>query len=150
MTDITPAEIIAAAPLGALIRFSNGEPMPPTRFNKKLRSWQDVNGVGTLTEVNPSLGTFTLHMGDMGSGDVIIMRVYRTYTQTSQLTFRIERTAEPGAVLCATVWQGKRKIDKVTDLAGAETWLGNNTYGELLTVGADGALTVLRPAREAA
>lgn len=150
MTDITPAQIIADAPLGALIRFRDGTPRPPERFRKKLQAWENVNGVGTLAEVQPELGTFTLHMGDMGSAGVIVMRVYRTYDLNSRLTFRVERPAVEGSVLCASVWAGKRKIDKVTDARGAEAWLANNQYGELLAVGAGGALTVLRPAREAA
>lgn len=150
MTDITPAQIIADAPLGALIAFSDGSGRPPERFRKKIRAWENVNGLGTLAEVQPAHGTFTLHMGDMGAAGVIVMRVYRTYDLNSRLTFRVERPAVEGTVLCANVWRGQRKIDKVTDAAGGEAWLANNTYGELLAVGAGGALTVLRPAREAA
>lgn len=150
MTDITPAQIIATAPLGALIAFSNGETRPPERFRKKLSAWTDRNGIGTLVEVQPDRSSFTLHMGDLGGGGVILVRMYRTYDLASPLTFKLERAAVEGSVLCASVWRGQRKIDKVTTEAGGLLWLENNKYGELLRVGADGALTVIHEAREAA
>lgn len=151
MTDLTPAQIIADAPLGAVIRFSNGEPQPPARFHKKLSAWKHSNDLGTLVEVSPEQGTFTLHAGDLGSGGVIVMRVYRTFDVATRLSFTLERAATPGAILCASVWAGKRKIDKVTDEPGGQAWLRNNVYGELLRVREDGGFDVVHAsAREAA
>ena len=150
MTDITPEKIISDAPLGALIRFSDRTTQPPARFKRKLSAWENANGVGTLAEVNPDHGTFTLHMGDLGGGGVIVMRVYRTYDRSSSLAFTLERQAVEGSILCATVYGGRWKIDKITDDAGGAAWLRNNTFGELLRVGASGALSVAHASARAA
>ena len=42
--------IIDTAPLGALIRYTDGSPKPPTRFTKKLAAWERSNGVGRLVK----------------------------------------------------------------------------------------------------
>lgn len=36
------------APLGSLIRYSDGTPRPPARFKKKLAAWENRNGAGRL------------------------------------------------------------------------------------------------------
>ncbi len=41
------------APLGALIRHSDGTPKPPARFSKKLAAWERRNGVGRLVRKEP-------------------------------------------------------------------------------------------------
>jgi len=43
--------IIDQAPLGALIRYTDGSPKPPARFTKKLAAWERSNGVGRLERV---------------------------------------------------------------------------------------------------
>ena len=45
--------IIDTAPLGALIRYTDGSPKPPTRFTKKLAAWERSNGVGRLVKKEP-------------------------------------------------------------------------------------------------
>lgn len=45
--------IIDAAPLGALIRYTDGSPKPPARFTKKLAAWERSNGVGRLVKKEP-------------------------------------------------------------------------------------------------
>ena len=42
--------IIDTAPLGALIRYTDGSPKPPARFTKKLAAWERSNGVGRLVK----------------------------------------------------------------------------------------------------
>jgi hypothetical protein len=64
--------IFDTAPLGALIRFSDGTPKPPARFTKKLAAWENNNAVGRLTAKSGASqmgnhmmpATFALHMGD--------------------------------------------------------------------------------------
>src|SRR6266704_6750722 len=64
--------IYDAAPLGALIRFSDGTPRPPSRFTKKLAAWERSNGVGRLIRKTPPFvrgsyaggASLTLHEGD--------------------------------------------------------------------------------------
>ena len=66
--------IYETAPLGSLIRFSNGEPRPPARFSRKLRAWGEENGTGRLVERVPGYSgasyrsppTFVLHLGNFG------------------------------------------------------------------------------------
>lgn len=45
--------IYDTAPLGSLIRYSNREPRPPERFTRKLRTWNNENGLGRLVERYP-------------------------------------------------------------------------------------------------
>jgi len=42
--------IIDPAPLGALIRYTDGSPQPPARFTKKLATWERSNSVGRLVK----------------------------------------------------------------------------------------------------
>ena len=45
--------IYDTAPLGSLIRYSNGEPRPPERFRRKLAAWNNDNGTGRFVERYP-------------------------------------------------------------------------------------------------
>lgn len=36
------------APLGAVIRYSDGTPRPPERFRKKVAAWENNNKCGRL------------------------------------------------------------------------------------------------------
>ena len=47
---LTAAQLHALAPFGATIRFTDGTPKPPARFNKKLAEWQRNNGLGQFVE----------------------------------------------------------------------------------------------------
>ena len=58
--------IIDTAPLGALIRYTDGSPKPPARFTKKLAAWERSNGVGRLVKK----GT-TPALSDMDSSRVV-------------------------------------------------------------------------------
>ena len=67
--------IIDTAPLGALIRYTDGSPKPPARFTKKLAAWERSNGVGRLVKKEPprvyptwtAPASFTLHEGNFAS-----------------------------------------------------------------------------------
>ena len=48
--------IIDSAPLGALIRYTDGSPKPPARFTKRLAAWERSNGVGRLVKKEPPPG----------------------------------------------------------------------------------------------
>ena len=97
--------IYDSAPLGSLIRFSNGEPRPPARFTRKLRAWNEENGMGRLVDrsagragVYPSPATFSLHLGNYGSQGTIVMVVRRIYTVDSALQFEIAEQPKAGMV----------------------------------------------------
>jgi hypothetical protein len=49
------------APLGALIRYSDGTPRPPARFAKKLAAWERRNGLGRLVRREPASGRPIAH-----------------------------------------------------------------------------------------
>src|SRR3546814_9870515 len=52
---IALSDLIRTAPLGALLRYSDGQPRPPVRFNKKLAAWERTNGVGRLIKKTPAV-----------------------------------------------------------------------------------------------
>jgi len=95
-------KIFDEAPIGALIRFSDGTSRPPDRFKRKLQAWENRNGTGRLSEKTPGSdrfpGTFTLHIGDItGNSGVKLVQFFRTYTVDSADTFTIERLPAPEA-----------------------------------------------------
>nr|WP_247740445.1 MULTISPECIES: hypothetical protein [unclassified Paracoccus (in: a-proteobacteria)] len=45
--------IIVTAPLGALIRYTDGSSKPPARFTKKLAAWKRSNDVDRLVKKEP-------------------------------------------------------------------------------------------------
>jgi len=129
--------IFDAAPLGAFIRYSDGTPRPPARFNKKLQAWERNNGVGRLIKKSaaverPTYSTpagFTLHHGDFGSHGVIVMVVHFSYLVTSALWFEIEKAPEPGMVRVLTQWEGVDELRHLAaDQTSAEAWLAAHRY----------------------
>ena len=47
-------EIYDIAPLGALIRFSDGTPEPPARHRRKRTAWLSNNGAARLVRKTPA------------------------------------------------------------------------------------------------
>ena len=98
--------IFDTAPLGALIRFSDGKPKPPSRFARKLASWEEKNGIGRLVRKEPvvrrgnhiSTPSITLHHGDFASGGVVVLMAYTTYSVSGDLTFEIIERPAPGSI----------------------------------------------------
>ncbi|MFH1343991.1 MAG: hypothetical protein ABIL01_22745 [Pseudomonadota bacterium] len=94
--------ICDCASLGSVIRYSDGTAKPPVRFRKKLSAWESRNGTGRLVRKEPprsratysSPACFTLHEGDFGQGDIIVVAIRRTWSVESDLRFEIvERPA---------------------------------------------------------
>ena len=129
--------IYDSAPLGALIRYSDGTPMPPARFNKKVAAWKRDNGVGRLVRKTPSLvmgrytapATLTLHEGNYASGGVIVLTVHRSYNLHSNLTFEVVGTPKPGNCrVLQPFGESVELIHLAQDRAAAEAWLRGNPY----------------------
>ncbi|WP_298193087.1 hypothetical protein [Novosphingobium sp.] len=128
--------IFDAAPLGSFITFSNGEPRPPERFTRKLRAWNEQNGMGRLVEkvagrdgAYPSPATFALHLGNYGSQGIIVMKVRRTYTITSQLRFAVAEQPRTGMVRILSRRDGREELHHLAcDRASAEAWLMEHRY----------------------
>lgn len=129
--------IIDNAPIGSIVTWSDGTPQPPTRFRKKLASWQTNNSRGRLIRKQGSRGVgcvplpacFTLHEADYGAGGVIAIRVHRTFSLDSKLHFTIVERPATGSV---------RVFDRAGDAAelvylavnepDAQEWLTRHGY----------------------
>lgn len=129
--------IFEHAPLGALIRYSNGEPRPPERFKRKVRAWDQENGAGRLITKTPAQqhptyllpAGFTLNEGNYGSDGVIVLVVNRSYSVNSKLNFEIVEEPQPGAVRVLTSFQGVDELQHLApDMASAEAWLTEHRY----------------------
>lgn len=148
------------APLGSLIRYSNGEPRPPERFRRKLAAWNIDNGTGLLVERYPgqvsdhyrSPAHFMLHLATYGSEGVIVMTVRRAYSVESPLNFEIIDTPKPGQVRVLTTFRGKDELRHlVADMASAEAWMRDNPYsGMRAEIVTDADLVVLPAERRRA
>lgn len=129
--------IYARAPLGALVRYSDGQPMPPERHRKKLAAWKSSNGSGRLVRkthatLRPTYSHpagFTLHEGNFGSEGVIVLVVHKNFSVTSTLTFEILEEPASGSVRVLTSFQGEDELRHLApDMAAAEDWLSRNHY----------------------
>lgn len=128
------------APLGSIIRYSDGTAQPPARFNKKLAGWKNRNGAGRLVRKEPhrdrstytSPASFTLHEGDFGNAGVTVLKVYRTYSVDSDLDFKI---AERPAIGAVRVLQDHGDNAELLHLAenrdAAERWLTQHRYSKV-------------------
>lgn len=131
------SDLIRTAPLGALLRYSDGQPRPPARFNKKLAAWERSNGVGRLIKKTPAVVRpsyslpegFTLHHGDFASGGVILVVVTMTYHVTSALHFEVIEAPAPGMVRVLTQWEGVDELRYLApDMATAQSWFASHRY----------------------
>jgi len=134
--------IFDTAPLGALIHFSDGNPMPPARFARKLASWEERNGIGRLVRREPavirgnhiSTPSITLHHGDFASGGIVVLMAYMTYAVSSDLTFEIVERPAPGSVRALHPFgEAMELLHLAADMAQAEQWLRvHNHRGAIL------------------
>jgi hypothetical protein len=130
-------QIYHHAPLGSLVRYSDGEPKPPARFTKKLADWASRNGVGRLVRKEPARERptysapcyFTLHEGDFGQGGIILVTVMRTYSVDSTLTFQVlERPAIGMVRVIQPIGDGSELLHLAESREAAELWLAKNQY----------------------
>lgn len=130
--------IFDQAPLGAIVRYSDGTPQPPARHGKKLAAWQDRNNAGRLVrkQAERHLGnnttipaSFTLHVGDYGGREVIVLRVFRSYQVDSDLTFTVDQRPAHGSVLVLDRPGDDAELVYVgTNRQDAEEWLQRHGY----------------------
>lgn len=126
--------IYDTAPLGALIRYSDGASKPPLRFRKKVAAWERNNGVGRLVRKQaqrnrPNFSapaTITLHEGDFGSGGVVVLTVMRTYDLNSSLSFEIVERPAIGMGRVLRNWGGcPELVHLAANREAAERWLAS-------------------------
>ncbi|KRE11789.1 hypothetical protein ASE66_25145 [Bosea sp. Root483D1] len=98
--------IFDLAPLGSIVRYSDGTPRPPVRHRKKLSAWEERNSSGRLIrkQAEARIGNMligarcTLHAGDYGGGGVIVLRVHRTFSVDSALKFVVTERPKVGSI----------------------------------------------------
>ena len=93
------------APLGSLVRYSDGTPKPPERFIKKLAAWQNRNGVARLVKKEPqrrqtytSPASITLEDQGFANGGGALTTDLHAYSVESDLRFEIIERPAVGAV----------------------------------------------------
>ena len=127
-TALSARQIYDTAPLGSLIRFFDGTPEPPARHRRKHAAWSSANGAGRLVRKAPanhlSVPSFTLHVGDFGSGDVTVVRASRVFTLSSPLSYAILDRPRPGQAAVLHDEAGIPTLVHFADTeADAQTWL---------------------------
>lgn len=125
------------APLGAIIRFADGTPRPPDRHNKKLSTWENTNSGGRLIrkQAERRVGnttipaSITLHQGNYGSREVIVLRVYRTFPVDSDLKFVVAGRPAIGSVrVLDRAGDDAELVHVATSRQEAEAWLQSHGY----------------------
>lgn len=125
------------APLGALIRYSDGTPRPPGRFSKKLAAWEKRNGVGRLVMKSPhreratytAAASITLHEGNFSSDGVILVTVMKIHFVDSELRFDIlERPAIGMVRILQPIGDNAELLHLAENREAAALWLAKNPH----------------------
>lgn len=125
------------APIGSILAWSDGTPRPPERHRKKLAAWKTRNGQGRLVAKQGkrvrgsfvSRPDFRVHEGDYGSNATIVLRVFRTFSIDSDLTFKvIERPAVGAVRIFDRPGESAELVHVAVDRQAAEAWLGRHGY----------------------
>jgi hypothetical protein len=120
------------APLGSIIRYSDGTPKPPQRFKRKLAAWENSNSSGRLVRKVTARqmasyalpASITLHKGDFASGGVIVMVVHQTFCVTTALKFELVERPTLGSVrVLDRIGQDAELLHLAADHTSAEAWL---------------------------
>jgi hypothetical protein len=144
------------APLGAIIQFSDGAARPPARFKNKLAAWEHHNGRGRLVRKAPahivgdhtSPASFSLHLNDFGSAGVVVLKVFKTFSVNSALTFTVVERPAPGSVrVLDRLGEKGELVHLACNRTDAETWRKSHGYPDAVLdeVGDD---AVVAPARD--
>jgi len=128
--------IYDTAPLGSLIRYSDGTRQPPARHRRKLADWKRRSGIARLVcKTAPKAGSFalpgsiTLHEGDFSSNGVTCITFLRTHGLNSALRFEIIERPVPGSVRVLNCTGGQTELLHLADdMDAAETWLAGHRY----------------------
>lgn len=129
--------ILENAPIGAIVAWSDATPRPPKRHRRKLDAWKSNNSQGRLIRKRGALGagaidphaSFTLHEADYGAGGVIAIRVHRTFSLASSLSFAIvERPAVGSVRVFDRAGDHAELVYLAPHRAAAEQWLFEHGY----------------------
>jgi hypothetical protein len=130
---MTAAEVCAAAPLGAFIRYTDLAPEPPLRFKNKHAVWRRSNAQGRLISVTPGKnghpGHFTLHEGDFGTANTVVISFRKTFALDSSLGFAITHMPAPGSVAVLTAWSDIPELQHLaSNQQDAEDWMRSHQH----------------------
>ena len=134
---MSATNIIDVAPLGALVRYTDGSPKPPARFTKKLAAWERSNGVGRLVKKEPprpystwmAPASFTLHEGNFSLDGVILVTVMHSHSADSLLIFEVAERPKPGQVRVLLDFGGSMELLHLAEsVTAAELWIAKEGY----------------------
>ena len=125
------------APIGSILAWSDGTPRPPERHTKKLSAWKSRNSSGRLVSRQEEYrrgsmmvpAGFRLHEGDHGAGGVIAIRVYRSFTIDSNLTFSLVEAPVVGSCrIFDRAGENAELVHLAASRHAAEDWLTRHGY----------------------
>jgi hypothetical protein len=125
------------APLGSIIRYSDGSPKPPVRFTKKLSLWERSNGSGRLIRKSPGRdignypysASFTMHEGDLGGGGIVLIVLHRSFSVDTRLRFDVVETPALGSVRVLGQYStGTELLHLAANHDAAVRWLKQHTH----------------------
>ena len=129
--------IIDTAPLGALVRYTDGSPKPPARFTKKLAAWERSNGVGRLVKKEPprvyptwtALAYVAVDVAQFSSDGVILVTIMRSHSADSRLVFEVAEEPKPGHVRVLLDFGGNTELLHLAEsVTAAELWIAREGY----------------------
>jgi hypothetical protein len=129
------------APLGSIIRYSDGSPKPPARFTRKLSNWERSNGSGRLIRKSPGrdIGNYpfpasiTMHEGDLGGGGIVLIVLHRSFSVDTRLQFEVVETPALGSVrVLAQYSTGTELLHLAASYDAATRWLKQHTHSNAL------------------
>lgn len=136
-TTMSAHIVYDTAPLGALIRYSDGTPKPPARFAKKLAAWERRNGLGRLVRKVPprerpaycAPAAIILNEGSFASGSVILVTAVREHSLDSDLRYEIvERPAIGMVRVMLSVCDNVELLHLADSREAAELWLARTGH----------------------
>jgi hypothetical protein len=125
------------APLGSIIRYSDGSPKPPVRFTKKLSLWERSNGLGRLICKSPGReggnhpypAYITMHEGALGSDGIVRLVLHRSYSVDTQLQFDVIESPKAGMVrVLGQFGTGTELLHIATSHEAAASWLKQHPH----------------------
>ncbi|KJF65676.1 hypothetical protein [Rhizobium nepotum] len=131
------AHLAFLAPIGSILKWTDGAPRPPERHRKKLSAWKTSNSFGRLIRKQDERAAdniilpanFTLHEGDYGSGGVITIRIHRTFSLETSLTFSfVERPAVGSCRVFDRAGDHAELVHLAANREAAEEWLSRHGY----------------------
>jgi hypothetical protein len=131
------AHLVFLAPIGSIFQWSDGTPRPPERDRKKLSAWKTNNGSGRLIRKQDERAAgnitlpanFTLHESDFAGGGAITIRIHRTFSLETKLTFSlVERPAVGSCRIFDRAGGNAELVHLAADRHAAVEWLSKHGY----------------------